>query len=133
MKLICCVDDSMGMAFNNRRLSQDRAVVDDILSLVGSARLVADEYTAKLFEGKNVNLMIASNPLEKALPEDFVFVERTDPAPYANQIDWVCLYFWNRHYPSMVKFTMDLSRWTRSEMREFSGNSHEISQCVYAR
>lgn len=133
MKLICCVDDSMGMAFNKRRLSQDRAVVEDIIRLIGPARLVTDDYTAELFESMNVNLVSMQNPLKNALPDDYVFVERTDPAVYADKVDFVCLYFWNRRYPSMVKFTLDLNGWTRSEMKEFTGHSHEISRCIYTR
>ena len=51
MKLILCVDDNGGMAFNHRRQSRDRVLNEHILALCGMHRLWITPYTAKLFGG----------------------------------------------------------------------------------
>ena len=49
MKLIVCVDDCGGVLFNRRRVSSDRLVITDIMAYVGESRLLASEYSMKLF------------------------------------------------------------------------------------
>ena len=50
MKIIVCLDDNGGMAFNRRRQSRDRVLIEDIAKTVGNARLYIDKYSAPLFE-----------------------------------------------------------------------------------
>ena len=49
MKLILCVDDKGGLAFNHRRQSRDRVLNEHILMHCGMHRLWISPYTAKLF------------------------------------------------------------------------------------
>ena len=49
MKLILCVDDKGGLAFNHRRQSRDRVLNERILMHCGMHRLWISPYTAKLF------------------------------------------------------------------------------------
>ena len=56
MKIIVCVGDNNAMLFHNRRISRDRAVIEDILRMVskevkkdGRARIWMNEYSAELF------------------------------------------------------------------------------------
>ena len=50
MKLILCVDDKGGLAFNHRRQSRDRVLNEHILMHCGMHRLWISPYTARLFE-----------------------------------------------------------------------------------
>ena len=47
MKLILCVDDKGGLAFNHRRQSRDRVLNEHILMHCGMHRLWISPYTAK--------------------------------------------------------------------------------------
>ena len=40
MTVILCLDDRCGMAFNNRRQSRDKAVINDILTHLNGERLI---------------------------------------------------------------------------------------------
>ena len=67
MKLILCVDDKGGLAFNHRRQSRDRVLNERILMHCGMHRLWISPYTAKLFgEDTAVRLCIAEDCLERA-------------------------------------------------------------------
>ena len=50
MKLIVCVDLNNGMLFNNRRLSRDRGLIEQIYSLVGENKLWITEFSKDLFD-----------------------------------------------------------------------------------
>ena len=87
MKLILCVDDKGGLAFNHRRQSRDRVLNEHILMHCGMHRLWISPYTAKLFGADTaVRLCIAEDCLERAAEDDYCFAEVHDPAPYLN---WV--------------------------------------------
>ena len=47
MKLILCVDDKGGLAFNHRRQSRDRVLNEHILMHCGMHRLWISPYTGK--------------------------------------------------------------------------------------
>ena len=71
MKLILCVDDKGGLAFNHRRQSRDRVLNERILMHCGMHRLWISPYTAKLFgEDTAVRLCIAEDCLERAEEDD---------------------------------------------------------------
>ena len=66
MKLILCVDDKGGLAFNHRRQSRDRVLNEHILMHCGIHRLWISPYTAKLFGADTaVRLCIAEDCLER--------------------------------------------------------------------
>lgn len=128
MRLICCVEDRYGLAFNKRRLSSDALVTEDICKRVGEAALWTDPYSAKLFaSAEGLQLQVSENPFAEAQTGDYVFVERTDPASEirTEEPEELLLYHWNRRYPSDVKLTLDLSNWKCMETGEFAGKSHE--------
>ncbi len=133
MKLIVCIDDKLGMAFNNRRQSKDSALRADILTLT-DGKLWMNTYSAAQFEEANTFYM-DDDFLDKAAADDYCFVENADIAPYAERVSGVILYRWNRHYPSDRKFPMELfeDRWILESTFEFPGSSHEtITREVYA-
>ena len=131
MKVIICLDDKLGMAFNKRRQSRDSEVIKDICKRLGKESLFAEEYSNMLFDGSGVNIL----PLEKAENKDStLFLERIDPEKYSSDIDALVIYRWNRHYPSDLKCTIDMNAFALSESLEFVGSSHErITREVWKR
>ena len=73
MIVIVCVDDNLGMMFNNRRQSRDRSVIKQISKIVGAGLLFIHAYSKPLFDGQNVT--INNDMLQVAEHEDYCFVE----------------------------------------------------------
>lgn len=135
MKLILCVDDNGGIAFNHRRQSRDRVLNERILAQCGKNRLWITPYTAKLFgESASAQVCVAEDCMAQAGADDFCFAELTDPTPYLERAQQVILYHWNRVYPADVHFALPDTGWTKWSEREFAGSSHEkITEEVFDR
>ena len=136
MIVIVCVDDSMGMLFNRRRQSRDRAVVEDILSVSKGNRLYMKEYSYPLFQELDVDhVTVASDFLDKAKEGEYCFVEDTGAADCREKIEQLILYRWNRKYPADLYLDLDLKKgWHLSRSEEFAGTSHEkITKEVYCK
>lgn len=130
MILIVCLDDQNGMAFNHRRQSRDRLVIERIENLVAGKKLWMAPYSQKLFSIEN--LVVSAGYLSEADAADYCFAELDDVRPYENQVQKVIVFRWNRHYPSDVRFGIDLSTWRLAAAEEFPGSSHEkITMEVY--
>lgn len=134
MKLIVCLDDRMGMAFNRRRQSRDRVLLNDLCAHVGKEPIYLLPYSLPLFEDLPITCLPLSPALSEPKDDSFVFLETTDPSPLADRIDELILYRWNRHYPSDLTFSMDLKAFTLTHTEEFVGSSHEkITKEVWKR
>ena len=132
MILIVCIDDKNGMAFNHRRQSQDRVLVERIECLTADSKLRMAPYSQKLFSCSDI--LADDDYLIKADIDDYCFVEREDVKPYEDKIQKVIVFRWNRHYPSDLKFGIDLSTWHLVASEEFPGSSHlKIAMEVYER
>lgn len=125
MIVVLCIDDKNGMLFNHRRQSRDKAVIEDLVTISGEKKIYINGFSEELFLDNRDKTIVDDDFLDKAGTEDICFVENIDVTTYADKIDKIILYHWNRHYPSNLKFTMDLSAYTMTESVEFSGNSHE--------
>ena len=125
MKLIVCLDERGGMAFGGRRQSRDRVLTADIVRTVGDSPLYMTEYSAKLFEERLDSYIITDSPMADAENGAYCFVEREDPAPFAERISELTVYHWNRHYPSDLRFGMDTSGFALVSTEDFVGSSHE--------
>lgn len=133
MILIVCLDDNGGMMFNKRRQSRDAVVCDRILELTDGKKLLMNEYSLKLFEGKS-GIVVDEAFLEKAENGEYCFVENKSLADFELKAEKIVVYKWNRVYPSDMKFDIDLSGWKKESIKEFSGKSHEkITEEVYTR
>lgn len=119
MKVIVCVDDRMGMTFNQRRLSQDHLLIKDVLTLT-NGQVWMNEYSSSLFQKKGI---VDNDFLKKS--DDYCFVENVSIKPYLYKIDELIIYYWNRKYPADMYFDIDLSEWKILDHIEFKGNSHE--------
>lgn len=123
MNIIACVDDNMGLLFNNRRQSRDSKVVDKIYDIVSDHRFLISSFSETLFPAVPE---IKDNFLEVAEKDDFCFVENVSVSEYIDKIDKVYLFRWNRNYPYDFVFDIDLSKdFTLSSTEEFLGNSHD--------
>lgn len=123
MKLIVCVDKSNGMLFNNRRQSQDRALREKILSLIGDSKLYLNEYSAKQFENTD-KLIVCDDFVSMAASGDFCFAENVQIP--VESIDEVYLFKWNRDYPADMYFNVDLKNgFKKIKTEDFAGFSHE--------
>lgn len=133
MTLFLCVDDNYGMLFNGRRQSRDRVLCQRVLDIVKDARLLVNNYSAKLFPEDRV--LMTEEPAQIAQFGDFCFVEDIDIQKLLPKVQGLVLYRWNRAYPSDVKFPAELlAEFELIETTDFVGNSHErITEEVYKR
>ena len=125
MTVIVCVCDGGGMLFNGRRLSRDAAVIKDVESLVGDGIVFISNFSEKLFEDSSESVISVSDPLESA-KDDFAFIEDMALLPYAEKIDELVIYRWNRRYPFDFKLDIDPEKegMTLAQTVDIVGNSH---------
>ena len=129
MKLIVCLDDRGGMMFCKRRQSRDRMQISDMKALLEGASLAVSPYTEGLVRGSGINYTIVSDP--RCAEAEYCFIENT-PLPELADIDGAVIYRWGRHYPSDVRFTLDIGVPPES-VYEFAGSSHEkITREIYS-
>ena len=124
MKLIVCLDDKQGMMFNGRRQSRDRLLMEDLEQYVDGKTVYCTPYSEGLLANRRLSYRVTENPFADA-GDAYCFIETLDPAPYAERIDEIVIYRWNRHYPSDVWFTLDLDQYRLTERVDFVGSSHE--------
>lgn len=123
VQIFMCVDDNGGMLFNNRRQSKDGIVIEKVREIAGSHKLWIRNFSRKLFVE---NVTTDDDMLMKAKAEDYCFVEDVSLSEYADRIDAVYIFRWNRKYPSDFKFDMDVEKYFHLERtEEFTGSSHE--------
>ncbi|WP_041137959.1 hypothetical protein [Beduini massiliensis] len=134
MKIIVCLDDHNGMMFNNRRQSQDRKVREDMMQL--SLPIMMNSYSYKMFEKGYTKNIIVQEELPVLKEDCYLFIENQDVKTYEDQITEVIVYYWNRTYPSDLKWMIDLTskQWQVVSVTEFQGSSHDnITKTVYIR
>ena len=137
MILAVCVDDNMGMLFNGRRQSQDRAVRQQILQELGNHTLWMNAYSAKQFARISGNIQSYETFWEKAGHGDWCFAEADFTAGMddcMNKIEKIVLFKWNKIYPADTYFSLSLKDWTLEESTDFEGYSHStITKEVYVK
>jgi len=128
MTLIVCVDDRMGMAFNQRRQSRDRLLIRDLVEYLAGQPLGLDERSVPLFEDTQARLVTG----RRAKRQDFYFLEFESPSGLGDLPDTILLYRWNRHYGADTWFDLPLTEYKLTETKEFPGSSHDmITREVY--
>ncbi len=127
MILAVCVDNAFGMMFGKRRQSKDAALRERLLMLSGG-RLRMSAYSAKQFEG---TVCSGEDYLSAAGDGDWCFVENGDYEAYADRIEQIVLFRWNRDYPADLHFRFP-GQWELISSEDFPGKSHDkITQEVY--
>lgn len=131
MKVIMCLDDRNGYAFNHRRQSQDKIQREKMMERVQDSLLYMSSYSAKLFESLD-NIKVSDTYLDEVKENDYCFVELEDLSFYEDKIKQFIIYRWNRTYPYDKQMTFDLSSYQLIETNEFAGSSHEkITEEIY--
>lgn len=130
MKIIACIDNNNGILFNHRRLSKDKEVTSDILSMIAESCLVCSEYSSTLFSDSRI--IITDDKMN--IPKNgYYFIENIFPNDFEKS-DEIILYKWNREYPSDTKFEVDMKKYVEVSETEFLGYSHEkITKIVLKR
>lgn len=133
MNIIICVDNNYGMMFNDRRQSQDAAVIKDMVNTFGEGRIYINSFSQKLFEGYNVKC--SEDFLERAGEDDYCFIENVDVDEIMDKVKKIVLYKWHRDYPSDTYFDNDhLYHYYLDDSVSFPGNSHDkIERVVYSK
>ena len=132
MTVILCLDSNFGMLFNGRRQSMDLLLYKRIEDDLNGRKLLVNSYSARLFD--STKIICDDNFLENAGRDDICFAENVDLSLYFDKIDKYVLYFWNRTYPSDVKFNNSMYGFLLASETEFKGNSHErITEKIYIR
>lgn len=127
MILAVCVDNRMGISFMGKRLSKDRFLREKLLTLSGG-NLRMSAYSGKQF---GLGVQAGADYLSGAVEGDWVFAENTEYLEYADQIEQIVLFKWNRDYPADVYFSFP-GDWELVSAEDFPGNSHEtITMEVY--
>lgn len=129
MILIICADDKLGMAFNRRRQSMDSVLRQKLLQYCGTKKIWMSPYTATQFNynlGAG-NIEVSDEFLSLAGENEYCFVETNDIVPFADKIQEIILFRWNRTYPAdtFLKIPGHISDWHISVIDEFPGKSHK--------
>lgn len=130
MIVAICIDENDGISFFGKRLSRDREVIKDFMSLSRGKVFIAP-YSRILFSEYDV--ICDSEFLDKAGKGDYCFVENRNIDEYSEKIEKIVIYNWNRPYPSDKKFKMP-DGFVHTDSTDFEGYSHEnISREIYSR
>ena len=134
MILIACVDDNLGMLFNNRRQSMDRVLRARLLKLCSTHKLWMNAYSRGQFDETFEGITVDEDFMAKAGSGDYCFNENCSAAEYVNKFEKIILYKWNRVYPADLYFDIDLSNWRLEQSRDFAGSSHDkITEEIYVK
>lgn len=129
MIILTAIDNSNGLLFNHRRVSKDRVLRERILDISSSSRLLMDEFSSKQFkEALLSSVIIRDDFMDAAARGDYVFVEDKHISAYADKIEAIYLFKWNRDYPSDFKLDFVPSEETGFKLittEDFVGSSHE--------
>lgn len=137
MRLVVCVEDRWGMAFNGRRLSMDEAVRERILEFTDGTPLWMSPYSERQFGDLPAGREICADEafMDRAGQGEYCFAELCDPSGYREQLEEITLFRWNRRYPADLYFDPALlDGFSLAASEEFPGTSHEkITMEVYRR
>lgn len=133
MIAIICLDDNLGMMFNNRRQSRDAVLIKKINELTKDSVLWVSNYSSSLFS-ESSNVLIDEDFPSKATESDFCFIENKKLSTFERKIEKIIVFKWNSKYPYDVTLDIDLSQWSLTDSVDFAGKSHEkITMEVYSK
>jgi len=127
MTVFVCVDDNMGMMFNNRRQSRDSGLINKMIEMTNGKKLWMNSYSAKLI--KNHYIYVEEDFLDKADTEDYCFVENNKLTDHEKKIEKLIVFKWNKVYPSDKKLDISTEKMTLIQQFDFKGTSHKKISC----
>lgn len=125
MKIIVCVDQNNGILFNQRRVSSDKSIFNDIKK--NNYKIGISEYSKDIFDDNEVDYQVIDN----GNFYDYIFVEDYNYQKLDN-IDEIIVYNFNRKYPSDYKLKLNFDDYQIVNNYDFVGNSHDkITKVIY--
>ena len=135
MTVIFCLDENKGMLFNNRRVSRDVMVFEDIKTyLIGS--LLINSFSEKLVAASNINFDFFKDFVTKYDSDSYYYIENISVKENLDKIDRIIIYWWNRKYPSDFGLDFDPADYGFKSIStfDFVGKSHEkITREIFER
>lgn len=128
LNVFVCVDENLGISFNNRRQSRDAEVASKVIEMSNGGKLYMNEYSSKLFKNYS-NILVDNDYLNIAEEGDCCFVELNSLGDYNDKIDTVTLFKWNKVYPSDMKLDIIFSDRKLEKVFCFKGTSHDKITC----
>ncbi len=128
MKLIICLDKKNGLAFNKRRQTRDKEQRKHMYNLVANSCIRINPYSFDLLSSEidAAQIIASEDYLDAAGEDDFVFAEIDDAGAYADKIDVLYAYKWNRMYLSDIRFDAKIfDCFTCVRKEKIKGSSHE--------
>ena len=134
MILVLCLDETGGMAFNQRRQSRDRLLIADLAELARGSAIHLHPRSAMLFEDSEARVIPSPDFTKNAKEGEYCFLEFSAPAPLESKTEKLIIYRWNRRYQADLFFDIELKDWLIESASDFPGTSHEkITREVYIR
>ncbi len=133
LRVIVTLDNAGGVAFNKRRQSRDRQLIDDLCNK-SEGIIYMSTYSLPLFSEYTDRVRTVDDPIYDAPDGALVFIECRDLSAEVADIAELTVYLWNRDYPSDTKlgFTPETCGFKMSAKYEFEGSSHEkITKGIY--
>ncbi len=127
------VDDKMGVAFNKRRQSRDKLLIEDLCKST-DGDIYVTSYSAPLFEDFTNRVKIVDDPISECPDGGLCFLELTAISEHIDSISELIIYRWNRLYPSDKKLGIDIgeSKLNLISSYDFVGKSHDkITKEIY--
>lgn len=132
MVLVVCVDDNLGMLFNNRRQSMDSVLRSRLLKMCAGHKLWMNAYSRSQFDETVEGITVDEDFMDKAGIGDYCFAENISVKAYEKQISKLVIFKWNRVYPADLYFDINLKKWQLVKSSEFAGSSHDkITEEIY--
>ena len=124
IRVAVCLDDEGGMMIFGRRQSRDRVLIDELCQST-EGKVYINGFSAGLFAAHTEQAAVVENPLAECPDGGTCFIENMAIIPYAERIERLIVYKWNRLYPSDVKIDVDLSGYGVIAREDFVGSSHD--------
>lgn len=126
MTVVVCTDSRGGMLFMGRRVSRDREMIRDLMTLTPS--VLCQPRSEKYLATTKLSFRVEEDPLGVAKEEDFCFIEEPPLAPYLDRIDRLIVYSWGVAYPFDRALDIDPrgGLFRRTDCCEFVGHSHTL-------
>lgn len=125
MNVIICLDDNKGMLFNNRRQSRDKAVLSDIFCDLKDEKLFITQFSEKLM-AEYCDKVVACDDTATLEKGQWFFCENVDLTTFADKIEKLVVYKWNRVYPADFNCYLDFSLFNLESESDFEGSSHPV-------
>ena len=126
MTVVVCTDSRGGMLFMGRRVSRDREMIADLMTLTPS--VVCHPFSEKYLAATPLPYRLSEDPLAEAGEEDFCFIEHLPLTPHLDRIDRLIVYSWGVAYPFDCALDLDPrgGLFRRTDTRELVGHSHKL-------